>query len=746
VDDDQAHRIIRPYGYAANDPQFGVLLTKIESPPIPIDVMEDSDLVKKLEDHQELPEEEGEQDDLPVLQKTNGFMESIRGSLATLKIGEELRRGPSFAGKNVLSKLFRNSSSSSTIHKSPVTDNDDYDDDLDDDDDDDDEIMDTDIAESIELNENTGTVDESGIFVDQNYSDVNNTAHFSNGDKFTFDANESNDDLVLDSDFSDDDDEITDGTFQSSVGPSIMYPKKSPITPSRTTNRKLSFDKLIKPKIKKRSESLIQRKSSVSHSLKLSRSVSNVLDSTIYDSAIFSKIEITQKPMGRSNLTDMIGKTLKVSDKDPLESFLFVSSDTVSNKDDVLDLKVWLPHEESINLKVRKSVRVFDIIGYVLYCVSKQSSETLNERLKDPNRWCGKLVDEDGEPYEGSFGLMDRLKSIGSYGEDEMAICEVTDLDYGINQRRTPLELKSSPARNQNSYYKSILPRVHNDIHDAKEVKVQVFEYPYNPQSHNYISFELLITDKLNDILTKYSRVKNILPTDHVLKAVGENFILDLNDSLSSLDENYTLEILTKKRARELRLQKKKMMDASTLPTINSNLTPQTLVMKSTLPEDKSQRLSQQRESSSRANSLTKQFPSSLRNRNMFRLQQSSPIVPNDINTEYHKFTVWRRLPMSFINRHERTLALDGEYVYIMPKDEKLWYDTNFKTTTFHVSQIMSCKVSRRVPSNFKIVVMKTSGPKRYVFEAINSNEAQEIINKLQNLMLAYKMNTSSLT
>ena len=56
---------------------------------------------------------------------------------------------------------------------------------------------------------------------------------------------------------------------------------------------------------------------------------------------------------------------------------------------------------------------------------------------------------------------------------------------------------------------------------------------------------------------------------------------------------------------------------------------------------------------------------------------------------------------MSFMSRHERILAIDGEYVHIMPSDQKTIFESP-KTTSIHISAIIGCKVYKKAPTNFK--------------------------------------------
>ncbi|KAI0395293.1 SIN1-domain-containing protein [Xylariaceae sp. FL0594] len=104
----------------------------------------------------------------------------------------------------------------------------------------------------------------------------------------------------------------------------------------------------------------------------------------------------------------------------------------------------------------------------------------------------------------------------------------------------------------------------------------------------------------------------------------------------------------------------------------------------------------------------------------------------------YHKYVVWRKQPMRFVGLNERILAIDGEYVYIMPSSGGKVVREGGKTTTVHFSNVVGCSVSRRHPSNFKLLVFRDSESKRYDFEAKNSQEATEIVRELKKGVSPY--------
>ncbi|VVT49163.1 uncharacterized protein SAPINGB_P002134 [Magnusiomyces paraingens] len=122
------------------------------------------------------------------------------------------------------------------------------------------------------------------------------------------------------------------------------------------------------------------------------------------------------------------------------------------------------------------------------------------------------------------------------------------------------------------------------------------------------------------------------------------------------------------------------------------------------------------------------------------------PSFTNDLHGAaggFYRYKVWRRQPMSFIARHERVLTIDGDYIHLVPAEDPAWYDS-LKTSSFHVSQMVKCKTSRKVPTNFKIVVNKNNGTKRYDLEAPTKESAEEIVTRLKTVFSRYLLKTST--
>lgn len=101
----------------------------------------------------------------------------------------------------------------------------------------------------------------------------------------------------------------------------------------------------------------------------------------------------------------------------------------------------------------------------------------------------------------------------------------------------------------------------------------------------------------------------------------------------------------------------------------------------------------------------------------------------------YKRWPVTRKQPMSFASSTSRTLAVDSEYLHIMPGEtgtSKQIFDQPAKTTTVHFSSVIGSKVSKKHPKMFRVVVFKEKETKRYDFEAGSVTDAGEIVREIK--------------
>lgn len=129
-------------------------------------------------------------------------------------------------------------------------------------------------------------------------------------------------------------------------------------------------------------------------------------------------------------------------------------------------------------------------------------------------------------------------------------------------------------------------------------------------------------------------------------------------------------------------------------------------------------------------------------------LAQTSDVVASGsgsrLHTSFRRYAVIRKQPMSFAPSHPRVIALDDEYLHIMPGDsiagrEKLFDTTQGKISTVHYSSVVGCKVNRKHPKTFRLIVFKERETKRYDFEAANVKEADEIVHEIKRGMEPFK-------
>ncbi|KNE70578.1 hypothetical protein AMAG_14703 [Allomyces macrogynus ATCC 38327] len=74
----------------------------------------------------------------------------------------------------------------------------------------------------------------------------------------------------------------------------------------------------------------------------------------------------------------------------------------------------------------------------------------------------------------------------------------------------------------------------------------------------------------------------------------------------------------------------------------------------------------------------------------------------------YKKFTVLRKMPM-FMGRQERVLALDGEYLHILPAENRQFFDNHVKTSSYHMSSVIACKQNKKLPSQFRLELVRAA-------------------------------------
>ncbi|KAJ3286687.1 hypothetical protein HK104_008909 [Borealophlyctis nickersoniae] len=113
--------------------------------------------------------------------------------------------------------------------------------------------------------------------------------------------------------------------------------------------------------------------------------------------------------------------------------------------------------------------------------------------------------------------------------------------------------------------------------------------------------------------------------------------------------------------------------------------------------------------------------------------QQPRFVEPDEYSSMYRQYAVTHK---QLMGRHSRLLTLDGDYVHLMAAENKNFFDI-MKTSSHHISTVVSCKVAKSKSSHLKLVVhgSRAADLKTYDLEASSQQEAADICAKITFLM-----------
>ncbi|KAJ3560691.1 hypothetical protein NP233_g10672 [Leucocoprinus birnbaumii] len=400
-------------------------------------------------------------------------------------------------------------------------------------------------------------------------------------------------------------------------------------------------------------------------------------------------------------------------------------------------VSVYFPHAKRpagkpMDLTISRDATVEEVIGFALWTFWEEGwLPKLDEGLSGPSdpKWedrisaCGwimRLAEDDGE-VDDDFPPPDRLGKIVKFNADAYAILEATPAQIKQNreieakiqrpikttkkQPDTKLTLpnltapsaigvpslltaswagQSAPISTSlgpsSSHGPQIFLRVRVDMADAVLVSTTI------PVSAGMYMQEAL------EMVCRRRKLTN--PKEYALLLADRSILIPLDRTVASLQGK-----------RELLLVKR-----SVLPTLGGNIVkgvgrttdPNASIFKSTdTPE----------------------------------VQYTTPL---DFETAYksnQKYIIYRKMPM-LVARQPRTLAVDGEWVHIMPLSNKAKnvFDSG-RTSSYHIKTIADCQQSSKSSSTFKLVLTRGGGTtKRYDFEAENPKMASEIVQTIKGL------------
>ncbi|KAG1836273.1 stress-activated map kinase interacting protein 1-domain-containing protein [Suillus subalutaceus] len=400
-----------------------------------------------------------------------------------------------------------------------------------------------------------------------------------------------------------------------------------------------------------------------------------------------------------------------------------------------VDVKVFFPHAEEprgehVTLNVRKDATIEEVIGFALWTYwDERWLPELNAGVKDDDPklsaigWVMRIAEDDGEVDE-DFPPPDRTRKVSAFGFEAFAILPATpaakyDTHFFVLQQNEQLEtnIQRRPSRVMAAPKKQdsgppgglALPSVSGPT-SAMFGTTPILSSSLGPSSSHgpQLFLRIRVADTADAVhISTTIPVSAGMYMQEVLEAVcRKSKVANLKDYALIVNELNMLAYLDRTVAslggrRELTLVKR-----STLPQLGIE------------PESRSARTTDPNASISKRIS---EIP---------EMQLSSAA---DYATAYKRYTIYRKMPM--LARQERTLAIDGVYIHIMPSTNKAKavFDSG-KTVSFHIKSIIQCQQSAKSSTLFKIVVQRDSGSKRYDFEADTPKLANEIVQTLRML------------
>jgi len=370
---------------------------------------------------------------------------------------------------------------------------------------------------------------------------------------------------------------------------------------------------------------------------------------------------------------------------------------------------------KTVNLKVRSDATVEEVIGFALWTYWEESFtpklDDVDEARK-PDKlsaagWSLRIT-EDGE-VDDDFPAMDRMAKMSKFGFEGYAI------------------LPETPAQaEQNHINEAKIVRRPSRVMVAKK-KAEPAQTLAPPASNNGVT-----SSSLSAQASSISGGSNIShgPQQFLRVRVDEDTDVHFLTTIPVKENMYMEEVLENVcRKRKIDDPKQWCLVYDLKIFIPLDRTVASLQGKNEIFLLKREHLSRYDIRRQHTRSTDPNASIFTRNSEVPEQQYSAAL---DFTRAYKKYTVYRKMPMLVV-RHERILAMDGDYIHIMPSQTRAFLDS-MKTSSHHVRSVVACTQSAKSSSNFKLVVTRDGGNKRYDFEAENPKIAAEIVRSIRDL------------
>ncbi|KAG2202771.1 hypothetical protein INT47_004795 [Mucor saturninus] len=475
------------------------------------------------------------------------------------------------------------------------------------------------------------------------------------------------------------------------------------------------------------------------------------LDSASLEPLAYTKTQPSRPPPMTSALSALIAEKATKAEN-PFAEYSFVSGKGESKS---IKLCVYFPHStepyKPCYIIVRPDAVTDDVIGYILYdYVEEKRQPELEEDAYDLAEWVLLIAEDDGEIEEG-LPAIDRTQNIRRVSFEQFALCRATktqaaqnDLDRARMGRSKPDGETLRKKKEASSVHVEQAPATVDEVLETGEDEVTSASFTTHlitQQQQPDASTVAVPIPSSKATLTKatmpmtplkYFRIK--LMTNEEVSATtaipvyAEMFIGDVLELVSrkrKLDPNeYMLTIADTKVIvpNDTTVESMKGINDLTLTKKGTALT-----IPSTSHTWRSPIKRKKDEVNHPMYFSTSESP----------LAISTATANEGLLSQYKKYTVSRKMPM-FVSKRVYILAIDGDYIHLMPPEHKGMFDS-VKTTSFHASAVRSCKQSKKAPTNFKVMILKERDFKTYDLEAENAKEANEICSRIRFLMQVTK-------
>lgn len=443
-----------------------------------------------------------------------------------------------------------------------------------------------------------------------------------------------------------------------------------------------------------------------------------------------------------------------------------------------------------LNISMTKKVTNFQLLQLILFKFKLQD-ETDNYMLR--------IVDEDGLPFEGNFGILKPEDLVDrSLMMEELVACKIED-DPDLVEKNKKYRMEHTHEGNKTE-------EVPNSM-EKKNKRLLILHSNENSFDNNIqpMKTETKDLDTIGEVVSRFCLYNDVDPKKYYLRIKQDlKHYLPNEITLSYFFKNIynpedIYEIISIRESRQINLRKLQFnaeeneRDEGLMEDVNANihvngLTPFTLnnagdyLPISSLGVDNKKDINSKTRQVSNESNSQKNTSIQKNNLNLLKKQPDKLYnngVPLNLNEIYYRYTIFRRQHQKvslLTNKQLKTLMIDGDFIYLVDCDfntAPMMTENEFKaensvygfggnssvwdsqqylknkannvpnddiatTKTFHVSQIIQIEKSSKNRTHFKIKFIRAHGPKWYYFETLSSSDRDEIITKLTMLKAIY--------